>query len=128
MMLDPFFDFPDNVLYSKNISEGEHFLHAPSFGNRPAEELVSLKSNFFYGLNGRAQPMGRIRGNEALYIIVAGEAIYNLSSCSVIRMQRVGRISQTEHREGINFLMSSLTDLGMNLLILCNLCKDSFAV
>jgi hypothetical protein len=72
--------------------------------------------------------MGRIRGNEALYIIVAGEAIYNLSSCSVIRMQRVGRISQTEHREGINFLMSSLTDLGMNLLILCNLCKDSFAV
>ena len=31
MMLDPFFDFPDNVLYSKNISEGEHFLHAPSF-------------------------------------------------------------------------------------------------
>gem|GEM_PF-1351894 len=72
--------------------------------------------------------MGWIRGNEALHTIVAGEAIYNLSSCSLIRRQRVGRISQTEHREGINFLMSSLTDLGMNLLILCNLCKDSFAV
>lgn len=72
--------------------------------------------------------MGWTRGNEALYTIVAGEAIYNLSSYSVIRMQRVGRISQTEHREGINFLMSSLTDLGTNLLILCNLCKDSFAV
>ena len=64
-MLDPFFDFPDNVLYSKNISEGEHFLHAPSFGNRPAEELVSLKNNSLYSLNSRAQPIGRISGTGA---------------------------------------------------------------
>ena len=104
MMLDPFFDFPDNVLYSKNISEGEYFLHAPSFGNRPAEELVSLKNNsLVQPQQPRSADWADQRHRGSSYTIVSGGAVHNLSPCSRIRMQRVGRISQTEHQEGINF-------------------------